>query len=56
MPDIKVIARVDPEKYRQLKHVLVDENSNFSEWLRQRIDDYLVAMKPKAPSTRRKRG
>jgi hypothetical protein len=45
--EVKIIARVDAEKKRRLYHVLLDEGTTFSEWLRRQIDAYLQEKEPK---------
>lgn len=45
--EIKVIARMDRKKKIRLFHVLLDEQKNFSAWLRDQVDSYLAEKEPK---------
>lgn len=51
----RVIARVDDEKYHRMKHRLLDDRITFSEWLRERMDEYLGEKTPKG-KTRKGKG
>ncbi len=49
-------ANVDKEQAKRLKHVLVDEGTSFSEWLRRQIDTYLAEKEPKRKPRKGKKG
>ena len=54
--ETRVIARVDAEKYRRMKYLLLDDKTDFSKWLRARIDEYLAAGDAKKKRGKRKEG
>jgi len=45
--EVKVIARMDRKKKIRLHHILLDEGTTFSGWLRRQIDAYIEERKPK---------
>jgi len=45
--EVRVNARVDGEVYRRMKYALLDDNTTFSAWLRQRMDEYLAEKVPR---------
>ena len=51
----RVLAEVDPNLKKRLFRVLLEEDLTFSEWLRQRIEAYLVEKEPKKPKRRREK-
>lgn len=53
---IRVNAMIDEEKQRRLYHLLVDERTTFSEWLRRQIDQYIVANEKKGKRRKGKEG
>ena len=59
METVRLNADVDVETAKRLKHILVDEGSTFSEWLRRQIDEYVgkkEAKGTKAPGNRQRGG
>ena len=51
--EVMIIARIDRKKKIRLFHLLLDERTTFSEWLRKQIDDCLEAKEK--PKKRRRR-
>jgi len=52
--EIRVNAVLDPDLKKRLYRVLLEEDLNFSAWLRTRIDAYLQEKEPKGKQTKRK--
>ena len=52
--EIKVIARMDRKKKIRLFHVLLDEGTTFSAWLRNQVDAYLAEKEPKGKKNKGK--
>ncbi len=48
-------ADVDVETAKRLKHILVDEEITFSDWLRRTIDEYVAKKEPKTARKKAKR-
>jgi len=45
--EIRVIARMDRKKKIRLYHLLLDEGTTFSAWLRGQVDAYIAEKEPK---------
>ena len=54
--EIKVIARMDRKKKIRLCHLLLDEGTTFSAWLRGQVDAYIEAKEPKAKRRKAREG
>ena len=52
--EIRVNAVLDPDMKKRLYRVLLEEDLNFSAWLRTRIGAYLQEKEPKGKQTKRK--
>jgi len=52
--EIRVNAVLDPDLKKRLYRVLLEEDLNFSAWLRTRIGAYLQEKEPKGKQTKRK--
>ena len=44
---VRFNADVDAETAKRLKHILVEEEITFADWLRRQIDAYLAEKEPK---------
>ncbi len=53
---VRFNADVDVETAKRLRHILVDEEITFSDWLRQQIDAYLAEKEPRPKRRKRKEG
>jgi hypothetical protein len=53
---VRLNADVDVETAKRLKHLLVDEGTTFSDWMRRQIDAYLAAKEPKQKRRKGKEG
>jgi len=51
---VRFNADVDVETAKRLRHILVDEEITFSDWLRRQIDAYLKEKEPKGKRRKRK--
>lgn len=42
-PPVKQLTvRIEVEKHKKLKHILIEKESTFAEWINNRIDEYLA--------------
>jgi len=51
---VRLNADVDVETAKRLKHILVDEEITFADWLRRTIDEYVTKKGPKKKRARKK--